>query len=243
MIILDIETVPSHPKELIYYHKYLTSFDKMLSSFAKASEKPTPENISSMLEFHETVLKKASIDYVLGQICSISIIVPKQRKKEEVITKTFFNTDEEKLLNEFWDFIRDKQILPQTITYNGIAFDLPWLFFRSMKYEIIMPWHDVTLKRFATWPNCDIMQLACWWDSYSKAKTLGHLARAFGYDVNPLNCDKGSEVCKNYMTKNYDWIIQHNMEDCKKTLFLYRKLRTYFPQPPKIINKYGKDAY
>lgn len=243
VVVIDIETVPIDTRELIQYHKYLTSFEKFLISFGKAIDKPSVESIDDFVEHHASVIKSASLDYLMGKICSIGIIVPKRKKKDEVIKKVFFNTNESVLLNEFWDFVREKQVLPQTITYNGIAFDLPFLFFRSMVHGIQIPWPDLSLRRYAAWPNWDGMQLVCWWNTYGKMRTLSHLVKSFGYDVDLFNMDSGADVHKHYCAGDYDFIKSHNMADCEKTLFLYRKMRGYYPSPPRSTNKYSKNDY
>lgn len=236
MLIIDIETVPLQDNELQKYRKYLKNGQTvLLDSIEKTiKERNKYKNqIDWLLEIESTneeICKAASLNPLMGRIACIGII---HKDKKTRIEKTFFDRDSEKnLLESFWTYISEKQIAMKTVTFNGLTFDLPFLYFRSMINGIDISWHDMGLKKFSSFPHFDLMYHLSFWGAF-KFSSLDYFAMAFGYDVDPLTSDTGSIVSKWWGCKQDSKIQEYNLEDCRKTAFLYNKTYKYYPQAPK----------
>lgn len=231
MIILDIETIPLDSKELIKYKRYIKGIDAMDKIVAeRAKYKNEVDWLKEIESTNEDICKTASLNVLLARIACIGIIHKKGKTRVET---TFFDKESEKnLLNNFWDYIRENNIPQKTVTFNGLNFDLPFLYFRSMIHGIEVAWHDFGLRKFTSFPHFDIMQHLAFWNAF-KFTGLDYFAMAFGYDVDPESGQNGAMVSKWWGCGEYSKIQSYNLEDCKKTAFLYNKVYKYYPQAPK----------
>lgn len=236
MVILDIETVPINGTELNKYRKYvksgqtnlLDSIEKTVSTRNKF--KNEVDWLKEIESTNEEICKCASLNVLMGRIACIGIIF---KDKKTRVERTFFDRDSEKnLLINFWDFIAEKQLAMKTVTFNGLNFDLPFLYFRSMVHGIDVSWHDFGLKKFSSFPHFDLMQHMSFWNSF-KYVSLDYFAMLFGYDVDPETCDNGAIVSKWWGCGEDSRLQSYNLEDCRKTAYLYNKIVKYYPQAPK----------
>lgn len=236
MVILDIETVPINGTELNKYRKYIKNGQVvLLDSIEKALEdresfKSEVDWFLKLESINEEICKCASLNVLIGRIACIGIIYKKGKARVET---TFYDRESEKnLLTNFWDYIAEKNLEMKTVTFNGLNFDLPFLYFRSIVHGIDVSWHDFGLRKFTSFPHFDIMQVLSFWNSF-KYVSLDYFAMLFGYDVDPETCDNGSIVSKWWGCKEDSRIQSYNLEDCRKTAFLYNKVYKYYPQAPK----------
>lgn len=231
MIILDIETIPLDSKELLKYKKYIKGIDAMDKIVAeRAKYKNDIDWLKDIEGINEEICKTASLSVILARIACIGIIHKKGKARVEI---TFFDRESEKnLLTNFWDYIRENNLEQKTVTFNGLNFDLPFLYFRSMVNSIEVPWHDFGLRKFTSFPHFDLMQSLSFWNAF-KFVGLDYFAMAFGYDVDPETCPNGSMVSKWWGCGEDSRIQSYNLEDCRKTAFLYNKVYKYYPQAPK----------
>lgn len=236
MLILDLETIPLNAEDLQNYRKYLKDGQTVLLDALEktiADRKKYKSDIDWLLEIesiNEKICKCASLNPLMGRIACIGII---HKDKKARVEKTFFDRESEKnLLESFWNYISEKQIAMKTVTFNGLTFDLPFLYFRSMLHGLDISWHDMGLKKFSSFPHFDLMHQLAFWGSF-KFASLDYFAQAFGYDVDPASCDTGSIVSKWWGCRQDSKLQEYNLEDCRKTAFLYNKTYKYYPQAPK----------
>jgi uncharacterized protein YprB with RNaseH-like and TPR domain len=227
LIFLDIETLNLPMKELVKYKRYLPQIDKINDLLAK--EIPDPEKLRDITE---DMIKTASLDPLLGRVLCIGIC--HSRDKKTVVEKCFYDASSEKvLLESFWGYIDKEQLTCETVTFNGITFDLPWIYFRSFVHQVQIPWADLGLKRFGTWPHFDVMQSLAFWQSY-KGKGQGYIAMALGCtEENQKEALNGSHVHKLYAAGEHQKIQDYCMSDVRQLIEIYKKIYRYFPKPPR----------
>lgn len=127
--------------------------------------------------------------------------------------KTFSGEDEQKILQEFWDFIKGAE---QLIGFNNHNFDYPFLLQRSLFYGIRI---DKNIKQI------DLRKESNgFWTSY-KQRIKGKLsdwAEKFGIKV---ETDNGCEMPAMYAKGDWTGICNHCSEDVKITLQLYKRCK------------------
>jgi predicted PolB exonuclease-like 3'-5' exonuclease len=130
--------------------------------------------------------------------------------KEE---KTFSGEDEQKFLQEFWEFVKGAE---QLIGYNNHNFDFPFLITRTLFYGVKVDKHinQVDLRKESNG----------FWTSY-KQKVKGKLsdwAEKFGMKVCTNN---GNEMPAMYAQGNWNGICEHCIEDVRITFELYKRCK------------------
>jgi len=223
-IVLDIETVPGPPMDIVFGGKYFTALPKLATTIEKAQENPSPEMLEKIAGLNDEVCKAASLDFMFGRIVCIGTMTPKSKT---ILEKAFSDLEDEAgLLKRFWEFIVEENVPQKTITFNGIEFDLPYLYFRSMINGIEIPWGNLSLRRYSYTPHFDVMQAVVFW-GFRKWKSLNVVAKLFGYKG---DCEyDGSWVSKWAATGQQNLIEEYCLEDCRRTLFVYNQLKQYFP--------------
>lgn len=232
MIVLDIETVPCEPEKVIPYRRYFKQFEELEKKAGKLStfsnDLPV-EQFEDLLEIDADLTKSASLDPFSAKIVAIGVIT---KIEKERVRQCFFDTDEKRLLEAFWTFISENRIPCKTVTYNGLGFDLPMLYFRSMINEVPVCWPDFSLKKYSSWPHFDVMMQLSFFGTL-KWKGLTYMAHIFGYECNISEADESGMVFGWYQSGNYYRIQEHNLSDCDKTAFLFRKIMDYYNIPRK----------
>lgn len=81
---------------------------------------------------------------------------------------------EEQIINTFFDIISlGRAESPKIVTWNGISFDIPFIYKRAMilgiKPHISMSYW---MKRYTTSPHCDLMQVWCNWYGMEALNTV-----------------------------------------------------------------------
>ena len=237
MIIIDIETVPNSMEDIALASRYFPQIDDLNSAIEKHNAKPSEATMKKITECNEELVKAASLDPMFARIASIGTIIPTEDGTSE---RVFFNLDEKQLLESFWNFISEERIGCCTITFNGIGFDLPMLYTRTMIHGIDIAWKDKKLRKYSDYPHYDIMQLLSYWGMI-KFKSLDWWAKTLGYDFDITTCPNGSMVSKWWAAGEYGKIQDYSMVDCRKTLFVYKKMRNYFALLPAENSKLKRE--
>lgn len=219
-LILDIETVPDDreiPQE--FQEKYLPVLKvaKNLKDKAKIS--------AAYVDWEKSFEKKKGLDPAFGRIVCIGMIHYDEPKKTIINEKTYTNKDEKKLLKEFWDYISINNIYFRTITFNGLEFDLPFMYTRTIYHGVHM---TVTpeLRKFSYHPHFDLMQALQYW-KYGAFKSLAFWMWYFG--ITDLKKGDSSKIKEYWDAGDIAKITEHCMVDCHGVLRLYQKVKAYFP--------------
>jgi len=151
-IYFDIETGPLPTRELV-----IPPFDP---SHVKLGNIKNPDIIAEKLQKAEEnhasdYIKNAALDALSGQVLAIGYRV--EHEQPAVICA---DADGEKaMLLEFWELLERFERKPQLIGFNVKPFDLPFLFKRSWKHRLTVPywirngryWSDLIVDLREVW--------------------------------------------------------------------------------------------
>ncbi len=219
-LVIDIETVPGEKKfssEL--EQKYLPQFKP------KAKEQTDKQKLSeAYAKWEEDYVRKKSLDPDFGRICCIGLINFDEKNEEIIEEKTFIDQDEKKILTDFWAYIKNNNLYFRTITFNGISFDLPFLFKRSLYHGVPMVVSPV-LKKYSYFPHFDIMQALSFWGGMAYNKSLQFYMEAFGF---PMEKKDSTKIHEMWNKKEYVKISEYCLRDCRAELQIFLRIHKAF---------------
>jgi DNA polymerase elongation subunit (family B) len=168
-LVLDIETVPCAEEA----RRYLPEIEPPASISSDphrlerwhADEKP---------ELRENQYRRTSLDASFGRVFCIGMMsLDASDDPAELVA--IFGDDERTLLGEFWRKVGAWKS-PYLVTHNGLQFDLPFLWRRSV-INRVKPTMEFRLSRFRTDAVFDTMAVWSNWESRSgiKLETLAGL--------------------------------------------------------------------
>ncbi len=135
--------------------------------------------------------------------------------------------DEPAMLQKFWEIARE---CAEFISFNGRAFDAPWLLARSAKHKI-KPTRDLMEGRYLyQQKNCRHLDLQDQLSYYGATRRPGSLhlwCRLFNIDSPKAEGVDGSQVTAMYKDGKYFEIARYNAADLRATKELYDYWNTY----------------
>lgn len=155
---------------------------------------------------------------------------PGQKNKEiEEDGISFKQMTEEEMLRKFWELAEKYQVF---ITFNGRAFDIPFLIVRSA-INGIRPTKDLMHGRYLyqNRPDAFHIDLAEQLTFYGATKKRGSLhlwTRAFGIPSPKAEGVTGDDVGPLFKNKKFIEIAKYNVRDIRATRLLYEKWEQYF---------------
>ena len=207
----DIETIPG--KELSDIHE--EELQKKFDSYVRYNNPPEEEypDIKKML---------MGTNPFFGEVVAIGVkqTMDSGKYDEKCIVGT-----EKQILCEWWRLLSKFQGL--FISYNGIAFDVPFILKRSMVYNLT-PTNKMFLdtRRFSKWPHFDAKLVMADFDRYA-ACTL-RLACEHNGIKSPKEGDiAAKDVAQAYEDGRIKEIAEYCMRDVQATYDLYNVLRKY----------------
>ncbi len=141
---------------------------------------------------------------------------------------TFKQASEKDMLEKFWEGARQYNYF---ITFNGRAFDIPFLMIRSAIHGI-RPSKDLMRGRYVYQHNPDAIHI----DLYDQLSFYGavrrkgslHLwSRAFGIQSPKAEGVTGEDVGRLFSEKKFLEIAKYNVGDLRATRELYERWQTY----------------
>ncbi len=141
---------------------------------------------------------------------------------------TFKQIPEKEMLEKFWDGARHYQ---HFITFNGRAFDIPFLMIRSAIHGI-RPTKDLMRGRYVYQHNADAIHidLLDQLTFYGAVRRKGGLhlwSRAFGIESPKSGGITGDDVGRLFKEKRFLDIAKYNVGDLRATKALYEKWQMY----------------
>lgn len=210
--VLDIETAPLSGAITNLDERYLPKIDSRLSDPEKI--KAAKEELSSK------IIKAKSLDPDFGRVVAIGI-----KDSVKGTRRAWAEEDERAMLTDFFKFEKSENPSYSTITFNGIDFDLPFLFRRGLYQKVAMPF-KMTLRRYSFIPHFDTLEALTNWDR-TKRKSLEFYVQAFGLTAQKTG--DGSEVNGLYLAKDWDGLKTKVLADVDVTYELYNLICDYFP--------------
>jgi len=149
-----------------------------------------------------------------------------EETKEDGIS--FKQMTEEEMLRKFWELASRYQVF---ITFNGRAFDMPFIIIRSAIHGI-RPTKDLMRGRYLYQNNPDALHidLAEQLNFYGAMRKKGSLhlwSRAFGIESPKSGGVSGEDVGPLFKKKKFLEIAKYNVGDIRATRELYTKWEQY----------------
>lgn len=196
---LDIETLPAgeEAREIL----------KMLHDKKKKKKND--------MEDFEQYLLGTTFDGSFGRILCIGYAI-----NDEPTEVLYFDGDEKKMLEEFWNIAADANLF---IGHNIIDFDMRFIFQRSVINGIKPSWddRDLSFARYRSYPMFDTMRE---WTKWSMNNIgLEHLALALGIP-SPKDGIDGSQVYKFYQEGKVKEICDYCQRDVETTREVYKRI-------------------
>jgi 3'-5' exonuclease len=212
-VVLDIETIPLQGPVTDIDDKYLPKIDSRLTDPKKIE--------AATAELQDKINFAKAIDPDFGRIISVCAIDIDNKGKQYA----FGQEDEKAMLTDFWALMKKVNPGFRTITFNGIHFDIPYLFRRSLYHRIDVPCQMV-LKRYSYMPHFDVLQVLSDWDS-RRFKSLDFYCQSFGLEIGKTG--DGSHVLGLYQAGDWEAILEYCLNDCRVTLALFNIIKDYYP--------------
>ena len=137
---------------------------------------------------------------------------------------------EQELLKDFWDTAKDYDVF---VSFNGRAFDVPFLYIRSMALWV-RPTVEIARQRYVTKQSIpyhvDLFDEFSFHGAVTKKPSLEALCQAVGID-NPKQAMTGADVTEAFLEKDVVSIAKYNAGDVIAITKLYDLwLRNLAPQ-------------
>lgn len=136
---------------------------------------------------------------------------------------------EKDMLQQFWDGAKQYQTF---VTFNGRAFDVPFLMVRSA-VQGVKPSKDLMSNRYLSSQkydakHVDLFDQLSFYSAVRKPGNLHMWCRAFGIDSPKADGVSGDDVKELFDDKRFVDIAKYNVRDIKATAALYKKWKEYF---------------
>jgi hypothetical protein len=132
--------------------------------------------------------------------------------------------DERAILEAFWDTVRGGRDW-RWVTYNGLAFDLPFLLRRSI-YLGVAPTTGLPTRPFAPDSHFDVMRMLANWER-TEAVRLDIVAELLGLSKSPAGME-GSQVLGLWRAGRIDEIAAYCLGDVRLTYDVFLRVEPYF---------------
>jgi predicted PolB exonuclease-like 3'-5' exonuclease len=133
---------------------------------------------------------------------------------------------EKQLLEDFWESAPEYSVF---VSFNGRAFDIPFLYIRSIALGV-QPTVEIARARYVnkqTLPyHVDIFDEFSFHGAVNKKPSLSSLCDAFGVQ-NPKLFMSGEDITEFFLAKKIDEIAKYNGQDVLAITKLYEKWLKY----------------
>lgn len=230
-LILDIETVGENFEELDKAtQENLTRWIKKESD-SDEEYKMALEDLKTGLGFSPltgSVVAIGMLDYHKneGAVYFQAPGAKQEEIKEDGIS--FKPMAEKEMLAKFWEVAQKYHVF---VTFNGRAFDMPFLFVRSAVHGI-RPSKDLMRGRYLYQHNpealhIDLLEQLSFYGAVRRKGSLHLWARAFGIESPKAAGVTGDDVGPLFKKKKFLEIAKYNVGDLRATRALYEKWRDY----------------
>ena len=145
---------------------------------------------------------------------------PQERKVDEIQYIRF--ADEKTLLERFWDAAAHYR---QFVTFNGRAFDAPFLLIRSAIHKV-RPTVNLMPNRYYD-DHIDLYDRLSFFGAVRRTMNLDMFCKAFGITSPKSKGVTGYEVAGMFADKKYDEIAEYCMDDVFATAKLFEYWNDY----------------
>jgi 3'-5' exonuclease len=132
-----------------------------------------------------------------------------------------FRGAEAALVGEFWNMIAKDS--PLVVTFNGRAFDAPYLMLRSAILGV-QPSRNLMGPRYRLGNHCDLYDVLTFWNASRMRGGLEFWCCQFGLPSSK-NATRGGDVAALYREGRLDEIARYCLDDARVTAHLFERLR------------------
>lgn len=166
-------------------------------------------------------LGKAALWPVTARLACIGILNPASDQGT-----CFYDNNETTVLREFWKIAPKYQ---RIVTFNGRAFDIPFIIARSAMLGVIPSRRDLVGNRFSAFPHCDLLDQFTFYGATRKFP-MHVYCRAFGIDSPKKDGMDGSKIGELYAAGEMGKIVAYNTDDLKGTAALFKVWQKFYEQ-------------
>ena len=239
MVVFDIETVGENWNEIDEYSQ------SVLTRWVDRTVKNTDEKTAKLLDIKNNL----GFSPLTGFVVSIAVYdvendagyVFYQADEHSVYMQDgvhFSTGTEAEILSDFWTLVKGKSIF---ITFNGRAFDVPFLLHRSIACEV-MPTAHLLGNRYLSYQtppyHIDLQDELTFYGVMSKRPNLHLFCRAFGIESSKDETVSGDMVADLFQAKRYAEIARYNYNDVLATRALFLKWKTFLAKQ-EVLAKLG----
>ncbi|MEN9920135.1 MAG: hypothetical protein RL538_28 [Candidatus Parcubacteria bacterium] len=226
-LVFDIETIPDPWDSFDAYTK-----SQLLRSARGASEDEVKSQLGlSPLTGSIVSITLFDIERRQGVVYSVADEKQVESRIGDFVIK---KRTEKETLEDFWDGVQSYDVF---VTFNGRAFDVPFLLHRSVVHGI-RPAQTFQQNRYLTKQflpyHVDLMDELTMYGAMSKRPSLHLLLRAYGIESQKGEVD-GSQVAELYAAGRFAELISHNIDDVLATTALYEKWKQHLA-PASFLN-------
>lgn len=190
----------------------------------------------------EEAKDRLSFSPLTGEIVAIGIFNPETEKGAVYMRAPGVNNlpkeidkgvgletgDEKEILQKFWETVKRYDSF---VSFNGRAFDVPYLMIRSAILGI-KPSKNLMSNRYLASQSfgashIDLLDQLTFYGAVRKKFTLHFWTKAFGIPSPKEGGITGDDVGEFFKTKKYFEIAKYNLGDLRATAELYKKWRAY----------------
>jgi len=225
-LVLDIEVVPrdirrESRKVQEYVWEKVTKREEGLS----LDDYLARPDIAERSELRERIERYMALRPEFGRIVCIGIGKDASGWLEKKAFTAEREEDEARILGEFWEAIRGRERDWRFVTFNGLAFDVPYILKRSL-FLGVKPSTLLSLRRFALETHYDIMQVLSNWDRF-EAVRLDVIADLLGLEKSPRGMD-GSQVYQLWRQGRVKEIEAYCLGDVQVTYEIFLRAQELF---------------
>lgn len=207
-LVIDIETAtdPNITQEYADYY-YQVKRDKKIT-VDKVKMQANREHIES----------EYALSPKTGKVIMIGYDIVDENSVVSYMTEE--NYTEEKILSEFWDIIKRYVVQNgyKLVTKNGKTFDLPFIFFRSLLYNIEgVSRYSSLVRKYYTDYHVDLAEFLP-----GKLTELSYLLLG-----ESLDNETGAAIGEMYREGKWDEIVAKNKQDLETTSKIYQLIQGY----------------
>jgi DNA polymerase elongation subunit (family B) len=229
--VMDIETIPrdlrTEPRKIQEYvweralrREADTALDVGLDDYLRAADDPGLAGVRDRIE------RFMALRPEFGHVVCIGM-GHDARGRGELETKALTargEGDERRILEGFWDVVKPRRDWC-FITYNGLAFDVPFLLRRSI-YLGVTPTTGLPLRPFALDSHFDVMRILANWER-GDAVRLEIVAELLGLSKSPAGMD-GSQVLGLWRAGRVEEIEAYCLGDVRLVYEVFLRIEAFF---------------
>jgi 3'-5' exonuclease len=180
-------------------------------------------------EWDEDRRRKAALDAITGRIvCIGTMLVEDYRANKATV---FVGENESNLLRGFWSLLLECKT-QRFIAHNGMSFDLPYLWRRSVILNVRPPF-AIDLRKYRT--DC-VYDTMCVWGNWEMRTltSLDMLSQALGVGSKSAS---GNDVFGLWQSGDYSTLAKYCLRDCWLTYACYCRMQFAIPLPQEAIRE------